>query len=75
MPNEETISNAPMTTNQMPTTIARVMIDWNGDASTTMPAIRLITPTKIDHPRPGGVGSLMAETVVATPRKMNPTPT
>ena len=56
MPNEETISNAPMTTNQIPTTIARVMIDSNGDAITTMPAIRLITPTKIDHPRPGRCG-------------------
>ena len=39
-----------------------------------MPASRLSTPTKIDHPRPGSVGSLMADVVVATPRKMNPMP-
>lgn len=66
MPNDCTISNTPMMTNQTPATIARVMIDANGDARTTMPASRLITPTKIDHPRPGSAGSLMAETVVAT---------
>ena len=40
----------------------------------TMPASRLITPTNICQPRPGRCGSLIAETVVATPRKMNPTP-
>ncbi|ORW80887.1 hypothetical protein AWC22_17570 [Mycobacterium riyadhense] len=51
-----------------------MMIDSNGDAITTMPAIKLITPTKMFHPRPGSAGSLMAETVVATPRKMNPMP-
>ena len=32
-----------------------------------------MTPKKISHPRPGMSGSLMAETVVATPRKMKPT--
>ena len=74
MPNDDTISNTPMTTNQTPATYARVMIDGNGDAKTTMPASELITPTKIDHPRPGSTGSLMAEIVVATPRKMNPMP-
>ena len=74
MPNDDTISKTPMTTNQTPTTIARVAIDSNGDARTTMPASRLITPTKIDHPRPGRFGSLMAEIVVPTPRKMNPMP-
>ena len=31
-------------------------------------------PKKISHPRPGIAGSLMADTVVATPRKMKPTP-
>ena len=32
-----------------------------------------MTPTKISQPRPGSVGSLIAETAVATPRKMKPT--
>ena len=44
-----------------------------GQASITTPAIRLMTPKKISQPRPGSVGSLIAETVVATPRKMKPT--
>ncbi len=74
IPNDEMISNTPMTTNHAPTTIARVTMDWNGDARTTMPASRLITPTKMFHPRPGRCGSLTAEIVVATPRKMNPMP-
>ncbi|CFS32705.1 Uncharacterised protein [Mycobacterium tuberculosis] len=64
----------PITTSQMPTTNASIQMDSNGDAITTMPAMRLITPTKMDHPRPGSIGSLIAETVVATPRKMNPMP-
>ena len=74
MPNADTTSKTPMTISQMPTTMARVRIDSNGEAITTMPAMRLITPTKICQPRPGRVGSLMAATVVATPRKTNPTP-
>ena len=41
MPNDDTISKAPMTTNHTPTTIAKVTIDSNGDARTTMPASRL----------------------------------
>ncbi len=63
-----------MTISQTPTTIARVRIDSNGEAITTTPAMRLITPMKMFQPRPGSVGSLMAATVVATPRKTNPTP-
>ena len=42
MPNADTISNTPMTMSQIPTTSARVMIDSNGEAITTMPASRLI---------------------------------
>ena len=63
-----------MTMSQMPTTSVNVAIDSNGDASITMPASRLTTPMKISQPRPGSVGSLIAETAVATPRKMKPTP-
>lgn len=35
--------------------------------ATTVSAMRLITPTKMDHPRPGSIGSLIAETVMASP--------
>ena len=59
----------------MPTTsVSRLSSDRNGQASITTPAIRLMMPTKMFQPRPGSVGSLIAETVVATPRKMKPTP-
>ena len=47
MPNADTTSNTPMTISQTPTTMARVTIDSNGEAITTTPAMRLITPTKI----------------------------
>lgn len=72
MANDDAISHVPITTSQMPTTNASIQMDSNGDAITTMPAMRLITPTKMDHPRPGSIGSLIAETVVATPRKDEP---
>ena len=74
MPNADTTSNTPRTINQTPTTMARVTIDSNGEAITTTPATRLMTPMKMFHPLAGRVGSLMAATVVATPRKTNPTP-
>ena len=48
-----TTSMTPMTISQMPTTNARVPIESNGDANTTTPAIKLMTPTKTFHPRPG----------------------
>ena len=74
MPNDETISNTPMTISQMPTTDGqghdrferRCQHDDAGDqadhADEDLPAAA------------GQVGSLIAETVVATPRKMKPTP-
>lgn len=62
MANDDAISHVPITTSQMPTTNASIQMDSNGDAITTMPAMRLITPTKMDHPRPGSIGSLIAET-------------
>jgi len=67
MTNADTISNMPMTISQTPTTTANVTIDSNGAASTTIPAIRLITPKKMFQPRAGKAGSSMAGTVVATP--------
>ena len=36
--------------------------------------MKLMMPTKISQPRPGVSGSLIAETAVATPRKMKPIP-
>ena len=74
MPNADTTSNTPMTISQTPTTIASVRMDSNGEAITTTPAMRLISPMKMFQPLAGRVGSLTAATVVATPRKMNPTP-
>ena len=74
MPNADTTSNTPMTISQTPTTIASVRMDSNGEAITTTPAMRLISADE-DVPAPAGrVGSLTAATVVATPRKTNPTP-
>ncbi len=73
MPNDEMTSNTPMMMSHTPTTFASGARVDNGDPIMIMPASRLVTPTKIDHPLPGRCGSLMAEIVVATPRKMNPT--
>jgi hypothetical protein len=53
MPNEDTISKAPMTISQMATTNVRISIDSRGDPSITMPANRLTKPRTICQPRPG----------------------
>src|ERR1700754_4788256 len=74
MPNPATTSITPRMISQMPATSAKVTIESNGHASTTMPARMLMMPKKIAPPRPGSAGSLMAVAVAATPRKMNPTP-
>ena len=73
IPNACTISNAPITTSQLPTTTVNNASESNGQDRTTMPAIKLITPKKITHPRPGRPGSLIADAAVDAPRKMNPT--
>jgi hypothetical protein len=57
----------------MPTTRANVTIESNGYASTTVPAMMLMTPKKIAHPRPGNFGSPIADAAAETPRKMKPT--
>jgi hypothetical protein len=69
----DTISNTPMTTSQMPATRAKMTIESNGHARTTIPAMMLVTATKIAHPRPGRPSVMNAYPVVATPKKMNPT--
>ena len=56
MPNADTTSNTPRTISQTPTTMARVTIDSNGEAITTTPAMRLITPMKMFQPLAGRVG-------------------
>src|SRR4051794_39953540 len=62
IPNAATTSKTPRMINQMPTTLVRIAMDSNGDASMTTPATRLMAPMKISQPRPGSVGSLIADT-------------
>ena len=53
IPNPEMTSMAPRMVSQAPTTRANVSIESNGYASTTKPAMTLIDPKTIAHPRPG----------------------
>src|SRR6185437_13068266 len=48
MPNPATISITPRMISQMPATSAKVTIESNGHASTTMPARMLMMPKKIE---------------------------
>ena len=59
IPNADTTSNTPMTISQTPTTMASVRMDSNGEAITTTPAMRLISPMKMFQPLAGRVGSLI----------------
>ena len=54
--NAPNISMSPMTMNQMPIRTASVVMEAIGAEMTTIPAIRLITPKKIDQPVPIRVG-------------------
>src|SRR5260370_961017 len=46
------ISKAPMTANQIPSSVASTVKDVTGADATTIPAIRLTSPKKIHQPRP-----------------------
>src|SRR5271157_3927550 len=72
IPNPEMTSMAPRMVSQAPTTRANVSIESNGYASITKPAMTLIDPKTIAHPRPGNRGTLIADAATNTPRMMNP---
>src|SRR5208283_2270733 len=66
IPNPEMTSMPPRMVSQAPTTRANVSIESNGYASTTKPAMMLMNPKKIAHPRPGNCGTPTADAVTNT---------